>query len=78
MQFSFCPVFRPRYPHEETEEETVIDDDAELTLNKVEEEDIGEDEEDEEEEHILGLEDLKKLAGRTVSDLTKWRENLGI
>lgn len=32
----FC--FRPKYPTENTEEESVMEDDAELTLRKVEEE----------------------------------------
>ena len=54
--------FSPVYPQEEQDEETVIDDDAELHLNKVEEDIDEEDEADmEDEEHILGLEDLKKL-----------------
>ena len=30
--------FRPQHPEEEFEEEAMVDDDAELTLNKVEEE----------------------------------------
>ncbi|CAH1796466.1 unnamed protein product [Owenia fusiformis] len=52
----------PVYPEEETEEDVIEDDDAELDLNKVEEEmqeDI--DEDFEEEENILGLDDLKKM-----------------
>ena len=28
-------IFRPEYPEEELEEENIIEDDAELTLNKV-------------------------------------------
>ncbi|KAL3884532.1 hypothetical protein ACJMK2_024666, partial [Sinanodonta woodiana] len=54
---------RPDYPEEEMEEETVVEDDAELTLNKVEESPFpgaGE-EEFEEEEQILDLEGLKRL-----------------
>lgn len=35
MSFSFL---RPNYPTEETEEESAMEDDAELTLSKVEEE----------------------------------------
>ena len=51
------------YPEEELDEENIIEDDAELTLNQVEKEMINEEieEEFEEEENILGLEDLKKL-----------------
>jgi estrogen-related receptor beta like 1 len=30
----FC--YRPEYPEEELEEENIVEDDAELTLNKVE------------------------------------------
>ena len=36
--FDFFLSFRPNYPSENTEEESVIEDDAELTLSKVEEE----------------------------------------
>lgn len=35
---SFCLCFRTNYPSENTEEESVVEDDAELTLRKVEEE----------------------------------------
>ncbi|KAM7400029.1 hypothetical protein PAMA_004629 [Pampus argenteus] len=48
---------RPTYPTETTEEESVIEDDAELTLSKVEEEMI--EEPDEEEENVMDLEALK-------------------
>ena len=34
--FSHC--FRPQYPEEEAEDETVIEDDAELTMDKLNEE----------------------------------------
>uniref|UniRef100_A0A3Q1CCP0 Intraflagellar transport protein 57 homolog n=1 Tax=Amphiprion ocellaris TaxID=80972 RepID=A0A3Q1CCP0_AMPOC len=47
---------RPNYPSENTEEESVIEDDAELTLSKVEEEMI---EPDDEEENVMDLEALK-------------------
>lgn len=48
---------RPNYPTETTEEESVIEDDAELTLSKVEEEMI--EEPDDEEENVMDLEALK-------------------
>uniref|UniRef100_A0A3Q1CCP9 Intraflagellar transport protein 57 homolog n=1 Tax=Amphiprion ocellaris TaxID=80972 RepID=A0A3Q1CCP9_AMPOC len=48
---------RPNYPSENTEEESVIEDDAELTLSKVEEEMI--EEPDDEEENVMDLEALK-------------------
>ncbi|KAK1878969.1 Intraflagellar transport protein 57 like [Dissostichus eleginoides] len=47
----------PNYPAETTEEESVIEDDAELTLSKVEEEMI--EEPDDEEENVMDLEALK-------------------
>uniref|UniRef100_A0A3B5MQP7 Intraflagellar transport protein 57 homolog n=1 Tax=Xiphophorus couchianus TaxID=32473 RepID=A0A3B5MQP7_9TELE len=47
---------RPNYPAENTEEESMMDDDAELTLSKVEEEMI---EADDEEENVMDLEALK-------------------
>ncbi|XP_076837138.1 intraflagellar transport protein 57 homolog [Brachyhypopomus gauderio] len=47
---------RPLYPSEELEEECVMEDDAELTLSKVEEELI---EEADEEEDVIDLEELK-------------------
>ncbi|XP_076602186.1 intraflagellar transport protein 57 homolog [Chaetodon auriga] len=49
---------RPNYPTETTEEESVIEDDAELTLSRVEEEMIEEPDE-EEEENVMDLEALK-------------------
>ncbi|CAN9503046.1 unnamed protein product [Ophioblennius macclurei] len=52
---------RPKYPTENTEEETVMEDDAELTLSKVEEEMI--EEADDEEENLM---DLKALQLRTT------------
>ncbi|XP_015233813.1 PREDICTED: intraflagellar transport protein 57 homolog isoform X1 [Cyprinodon variegatus] len=48
---------RPNYPEENQEEESVINDDAELTLSKVEEEMI--DEADDDEENLMDLEALK-------------------
>ncbi|XP_006813858.1 intraflagellar transport protein 57 homolog [Saccoglossus kowalevskii] len=58
---------RPEYPEEEMEEESTMDDDAELTLNKVEEE-MAEDYEDvEDEESFLDLEGLKNLKNKTIS-----------
>ncbi|XP_033934140.1 intraflagellar transport protein 57 homolog [Pseudochaenichthys georgianus] len=48
---------RPDYPAETTEEESVVEDDAELTLSKVEEETI--EEPDDEEENVMDLEALK-------------------
>uniref|UniRef100_I3K384 Intraflagellar transport protein 57 homolog n=1 Tax=Oreochromis niloticus TaxID=8128 RepID=I3K384_ORENI len=48
---------KTNYPSENTEEESVVEDDAELTLSKVEEELI--DEGDEEEENVMDLEALK-------------------
>uniref|UniRef100_A0A667ZJY1 Intraflagellar transport protein 57 homolog n=1 Tax=Myripristis murdjan TaxID=586833 RepID=A0A667ZJY1_9TELE len=50
---------RPNYPTETTEEESVLEDDAELTLSKVEEEMIVREEPDDEEEHLVDLEALK-------------------
>ena len=51
------------------DEENIIDDDAELTLNKVDDEVVETDEEEfEEEENILGLDDLKKLGQKQVSE----------
>ncbi|KAM8976045.1 intraflagellar transport protein 57 homolog [Pelodytes ibericus] len=49
---------RPTYPSEEQDEDTIVDDDAELMLNKIEDE-IAEDESDNEEEHFIDLNILK-------------------
>ncbi|XP_072219526.1 intraflagellar transport protein 57 homolog isoform X1 [Leuresthes tenuis] len=54
---------RPNYPSENTEEESVIEDDAELTLSKVEEEMI--EEADDEEETAMDLEALKLRTAHT-------------
>lgn len=56
---------KPDYPQEELEEENVVEDDAELTLNEVEKsifQNEMEEEEFEEEEQILDLEGLKRLS----------------
>ncbi|KAL0966586.1 hypothetical protein UPYG_G00297120, partial [Umbra pygmaea] len=60
---------RPNYPTEAMEEESVMEDDAELTLHKVEEEMAGEPEEDEE-ENILDLEALKSRTNQTEASLS--------
>lgn len=54
---------RPEYPEEELEEENIIEDDAELTLNKVEDNIFGahDDDEFEEDEPMMDLEGMKKL-----------------
>ncbi|XP_023252471.1 intraflagellar transport protein 57 homolog [Seriola lalandi dorsalis] len=57
---------RPKYPTETTEEESVIEDDAELTLSKVEEEMI--EEPDEEEENVMDLEALKLRTTHTEAE----------
>ncbi|KAM7379828.1 hypothetical protein PAMP_005348 [Pampus punctatissimus] len=57
---------RPTYPTETTEEESVIEDDAELTLSKVEEEMI--EEPDEEEENVMDLEALKLRTTHTEAE----------
>ncbi|XP_030833864.1 intraflagellar transport protein 57 homolog isoform X1 [Strongylocentrotus purpuratus] len=51
---------KPLYPEEETEEESTVDDDVELTLDKVDDE-IAEEEDIEEEESFLDLEGLRNL-----------------
>ncbi|OCT92358.1 intraflagellar transport protein 57 homolog isoform X1 [Xenopus laevis] len=52
---------RPTYPTEEQDEETVVEDDAELTLNKIEDE-IAEEDSDNDQEHFI---DLKALSAQT-------------
>ncbi|XP_048868322.1 intraflagellar transport protein 57 homolog isoform X4 [Brienomyrus brachyistius] len=49
---------KPKYPTEELEEESLVEDDAELTLSKVEE-DMTEEPDDNEEENLIDLEALK-------------------
>uniref|UniRef100_A0A8C4HLA3 Intraflagellar transport protein 57 homolog n=1 Tax=Dicentrarchus labrax TaxID=13489 RepID=A0A8C4HLA3_DICLA len=56
---------RPNYPTETAEEESVIEDDAELTLSKVEEEMI---EPDDEEENVMDLEALKLRTTHTEAE----------
>ncbi|XP_068582316.1 intraflagellar transport protein 57 homolog isoform X2 [Cebidichthys violaceus] len=56
---------RPNYPTETTEEESVMEDDAELTLSKVEEEMI---EPDDEEENVMDLEALKLRTTHTEAE----------
>ncbi|XP_071480984.1 intraflagellar transport protein 57 homolog [Diadema antillarum] len=51
---------KPMYPEEETEEESTMDDDVELTLDKVED-GIAEEDIEEEEESFLDLEGLRNL-----------------
>ncbi|XP_019625993.1 PREDICTED: intraflagellar transport protein 57 homolog isoform X2 [Branchiostoma belcheri] len=62
---------KPVYPEEEMEEETMVDDDAELTLNKVEDEMMLDDDEIEEEETFLDLEGLKKQSMKNESEGSK-------
>ncbi|XP_063313537.1 intraflagellar transport protein 57 homolog [Pelobates fuscus] len=49
---------RPTYPSEEQGEETILEDDAELTLDKIEDQ-IAEDDSDNEEDHFIDLNILK-------------------
>ncbi|XP_047223445.1 intraflagellar transport protein 57 homolog isoform X1 [Girardinichthys multiradiatus] len=58
---------RPNYPAENPEEESVIDDDAELTLSKVEEEMV---EEADDEENVMDLEALKLRSAHTEAEPT--------
>uniref|UniRef100_A0A3Q3F039 Intraflagellar transport protein 57 homolog n=1 Tax=Labrus bergylta TaxID=56723 RepID=A0A3Q3F039_9LABR len=62
----FCLCSRPNYPTETTEEESVMEDDAELTLSRVEEEMI--EEPDEDEENVMDLEALKLRTTHTEAD----------
>ncbi|CAK6980343.1 intraflagellar transport protein 57 homolog isoform X2 [Scomber scombrus] len=57
---------RPTYPTESTEEESMMEDDAELTLSKVEEEMI--EEPDDDEENVMDLEALKLRTSHTETD----------
>ncbi|KAM9322276.1 intraflagellar transport protein 57 homolog [Pholidichthys leucotaenia] len=50
---------RPVYPTETTEEESVVEDDTELTLSKAEEEMVEEADDDDNDENVMDLEDLK-------------------
>uniref|UniRef100_A0A3Q1IM59 Intraflagellar transport protein 57 homolog n=1 Tax=Anabas testudineus TaxID=64144 RepID=A0A3Q1IM59_ANATE len=58
---------RPNYPTETTEEESVIEDDAELTLRKVEEELI---EPDDDVENVLDLEALRLRTTHSEAELS--------
>ncbi|XP_041103971.1 intraflagellar transport protein 57 homolog [Polyodon spathula] len=55
---------KPNYPTEELEESSVMEDDSELTLNKMQEEMI-EEPDDYEEEHLMDLEALKAQTNKT-------------
>ncbi|XP_068424026.1 intraflagellar transport protein 57 homolog [Clinocottus analis] len=57
---------RPDYPTETTEEESVMEDDAELTLSKVEEEMT--EEPDDEEQNVMDLEALKLRTTHTEAE----------
>ncbi|XP_023833220.1 intraflagellar transport protein 57 homolog [Salvelinus sp. IW2-2015] len=57
---------RPNYPTEEMEEESVMEDDAELTLSKVEDE-MTEEPDDYEEENVMDLEALKSRTNQSVN-----------
>ncbi|XP_063058881.1 intraflagellar transport protein 57 homolog [Engraulis encrasicolus] len=61
---------KPIYPSEEQEEECVMEDDAELTLNKVEEE-MAEDADEFEEENVLDLEALKARSTQSEGTMSK-------
>ncbi|KAG7260788.1 hypothetical protein CRUP_026920 [Coryphaenoides rupestris] len=58
---------RPDYPTEAAEEESVIEDDAELTLSKVEE-DMIEEPDEEEEEHVMDLDALKSRTNHNEAE----------
>ncbi|XP_068124561.1 intraflagellar transport protein 57 homolog isoform X1 [Hyperolius riggenbachi] len=57
---------KPTYPSEKTDEEVVLEDDAELTLNKFEEE-IVEEESDNDDEHLMDLTALKTQSNTLVA-----------
>ncbi|XP_053297401.1 intraflagellar transport protein 57 homolog isoform X2 [Pleuronectes platessa] len=60
---------KPTYPTETTEEESVMEDDAELTLSKVEEM-IEEPDDDDDEENMMDLEALKLRTAHTDAELS--------
>ncbi|XP_064799022.1 intraflagellar transport protein 57 homolog isoform X1 [Oncorhynchus masou masou] len=66
---------RPNYPTEEMEEESVIEDDAELTLSKVEEE-MTEEPDDCEEENVMDLEALKSRTNQSEARLSSKPDNI--
>ncbi|XP_028328845.1 intraflagellar transport protein 57 homolog [Gouania willdenowi] len=59
---------KPVYPAENTEEESVMEDDAELTLSKVEEDML--EEADDEEENVMDLEALKLRTTITEAEMS--------
>ncbi|XP_070989589.1 intraflagellar transport protein 57 homolog [Oncorhynchus clarkii lewisi] len=66
---------RPNYPTEEMEEESVMEDDAELTLSKVEEE-MTEEPDDCEEENVMDLEALKSRTNQSEARLSSKPDNI--
>ncbi|XP_028646728.1 intraflagellar transport protein 57 homolog [Erpetoichthys calabaricus] len=56
---------KPKYPTEAPESETVMEDDAELTLEKLEEEIAQEDPDDYEDENVIGIEALKERSHKS-------------
>ncbi|XP_013994611.1 intraflagellar transport protein 57 homolog [Salmo salar] len=66
---------RPNYPTEEMEEESVMEDDAELTLSKVEEE-MTEEPDDYEEENVMDLEALKSRSNQSEARLSSKPDNI--
>ncbi|XP_046883499.1 intraflagellar transport protein 57 homolog [Hypomesus transpacificus] len=60
---------RPNYPTEEMEEESVMEDDAELTLSKVEDE-MTDEPDDFEEDNVMDLEALKSRTNPSVASLS--------
>lgn len=68
---------RPEYPEEELEEENIVEDDAELTLNKVEDNIFGggdDEEEFEEDEPMMDLEGMSKLNQKSAVEKSKPEE----
>ncbi|MBN3299229.1 intraflagellar transport protein 57 homolog [Amia ocellicauda] len=66
---------KPSYPREELEEESVMEDDAELTLDKVEEE-MTEEPDDYEEENLIDLEALKARTNLTKAGESSKPDNI--
>ncbi|XP_055723577.1 intraflagellar transport protein 57 homolog isoform X2 [Salvelinus fontinalis] len=64
---------RPNYPTEEMEEESVMEDDAELTLSKVEDEMTVD---DYEEENVMDLEALKSRTNQSETRLSSKPDNI--
>ncbi|XP_022098486.1 intraflagellar transport protein 57 homolog [Acanthaster planci] len=65
---------RPIYPEEEMEEESAIEDDVEVTLDKAEEEMADIDEDLEEEESFLDLEGLRNLKTKDTGETSRIEE----